>query len=127
MLAPPQIYTPALGLTSPTLFGKSLNFELFWDPSLRAIMKGFLSFGEIVGVGSLVIPQKFCPVSDMQFDMAVKYSLRKYEATLGAIMGYSLYVESFVSLQVYLFQKLFSTLGTTFFLLGSKSGAVVSQ
>ena len=49
-------------------------------------MKGFLSYGEIVGVGSLVIPQKFCPVSDVQFDMAVKYSLRKYEATLGAIM-----------------------------------------
>ena len=90
-------------------------------------MKGFLSYGEIVGVGSLVIPQKFCPVSDVQFDMAVKYSLRKYEAILGAIMGYSLYVESFVSLQVSLFQKLFSTLGTTFFLLGSKSGAVVSQ
>ena len=90
-------------------------------------MKGFLPYGEIIGVGSLVIPQKFCPVSDMQFDMAVKYSLRKYEATLSAIMRHSLDVESFVSLQVSLFQKLFSTFGTTFFLLGSKSGAVLSQ
>ena len=95
-----------------------------FSSDIRAMMKGFLPYGAIGGVGSLVILRKFCQGSDVQFHMAVKYSSGKYLATLGAIMNYSLSVESLVSLQVSLFQKLFST---RFFLLGSKSGVFGSS